>query len=172
MARQKTHAATQKKTGRSKSRPSLSLTKALGLIILIEGLALGYKFYDDRQRSLTAKQTETHREALALAERVSGRLATVEQTLRLSYQAGWTPQQTSRAHPNLESVVSLADALTAKEETRLRLAGETASQLLAKGNLAGQTPRGDMIVVFDPDSSSPRFGMVQATDWQIGRAHV
>jgi len=165
VARQKTHAATQKKTGRSKSRPSLSLTKALGLIILIEGLALGYKFYDDRQRSLTAKQTETHREALALAERVSGRLATVEQTLRLSYQAGWTPQQTSRAHPNLESVVSLADALTAKEETRLRLAGETASQLLAKGNLAGQTPRGDMIVVFDPDSSSPRFGMVQATDW-------
>ena len=119
MARQRTQAAKTDKGGRSTSRPSLSLTKALGLIILIEGLALGFKFYDDRQRLMSAKQVEAHREALAISERVTGHINTVEQTLRLGFQAGWTPQQTGRAHPDLESVVSMADALTATDGSQI-----------------------------------------------------
>ncbi|MEM7640036.1 MAG: PAS domain-containing sensor histidine kinase [Pseudomonadota bacterium] len=165
MARQRTQAAKTDKGGRSTSRPSLSLTKALGLIILIEGLALGFKFYDDRQRLMSAKQVEAHREALAISERVTGHINTVEQTLRLGFQAGWTPHQTGRAHPDLESVVSMADALTATDGSRLRRAGETASQLLAQGKLAGLTTEGDVIIVFDPTASGPRFGLVPAPDW-------
>ena len=165
MARQTTQAAKTDKGGRSKSRPSLSLTKALGLIILIEGLALGFKFYDDRQRLISAKQVEAHREALAISERVNGHIKTVEQTLRLGFQAGWTPQQTGRAHPDLESVVSMADALTATDGSRLRRAGETASQLLAQNRLAGLTTEGDVIIVFAPSASGPRFGLVPAPDW-------
>lgn len=165
MARQMTQATESKKGRRSNSRPSLSLTKALGLIILIEGLALGFKFYDDRQKLLNAKQVEAHREALAISERVTGHINSVEQTLRLGFQAGWTPQQTGRAHPDLESVVSMADALTANDGSRLRRAGETASQLLAQDKLAGLTSEGDIIIVFDPTSSGPRFGLVPAPDW-------
>lgn len=165
MARQGTQAADFKKPGRSKSRPSLSLTKALGLIILIEGLALGLKFHDDRENIREAKQVEAHREALAIAERVTGRINTVEQTLRLGFQAGWTPQQTGRAHPDLESVVSLTDALTATEGSRLRSAGETASQLLAQNKLAGLSARDDLIIVFNPSSSGPRFGLIQDPNW-------
>ena len=165
MARQKAQAAKANKAGRSSSRPSLSLSKALGLIILIEGLALGYKFYDDRQRLLTSKQIEAHREALAISERVTGKINTVEQTLRLGYQAGWTPQQTGRAHPDLETVVSMADALTAVEGSRLRLAGETGSQLLAQNKTAGLSSDGDIVIVFDPDSGGPRFGLVPSPDW-------
>lgn len=165
MARQKAQAAKAIKAGRSSSRPTLSLTKALGLIILIEGLALGYKFYDDRQRVLSAKQIEAHREALAIAERFTGHINTVEQTLRLGYQAGWTPQQTGRAHPDLESVVSMADALTASDGSRLRHGGETASQLLAQNKTAGLSSVGDIIIVFDPDSGGPRFGLVPSPVW-------
>ncbi len=72
MARGKAKAGKSRKSGQTRSRPSLSLTKALGLIILIEGVALGLKAYDDRQRMLDAKQIETHREALALSERMGG----------------------------------------------------------------------------------------------------
>jgi len=165
VARQKAQATKANKAGRSSSRPSLSLTKALGLIILIEGLALGYKFYDDRQHVLSAKQVEAHREALAISERVTGHINTVEQTLRLGYQAGWTPQQTGRAHPDLDSVVSMADALTAADGSRLRRAGETASQLLAQNKMAGLSSEGDIIIVFDPDSGGPRFGLVPSPDW-------
>lgn len=165
MARHKAQAAKTNKAGRSSSRPSLSLTKALGLIILIEGLALGYKFYDDRQRANASKQIEAHREALAISERVAGQISTIEQTLRLGYQAGWTPQQTGRAHPDLETVVSMADALTAVEGSRLRRAGETGSQLLARNKTAGLTSDGDIIIVFDPDSGGPRFGLVPSPNW-------
>lgn len=165
MARQKAQATKAIHAGRSSSRPSLSLTKALGLIILVEGLALGYKFYDDRQLLLSAKQVESHREALAISERVTGHVNTVEQTLRLGYQAGWTPQQTGRAHPDLESVVSMADALTAADGSRLRRAGETASQLLAQNKVAGLSSDGDIIIVFDPESGGPRFGLVPSPDW-------
>ena len=50
VARHKTQSGKSQEGGRFASRPSLSLTKALGLIILIEGVALGLKAYDDRAR--------------------------------------------------------------------------------------------------------------------------
>lgn len=143
----------------------LSLTKVLGLIILIEGVALGLKAYDDRGRALAAKQVQTQREALAVSERLAGKIATVEQTMRLGYQAGWSPSQTARAHPELETVVSLADALTAVPGSRLREAGETGSALLASGQLAGMTPAEDFVVVYDPDSGGSRVGFVASAAW-------
>ena len=154
-----------RKTGRKSSRRPLSLTRALGLIILIEGVALGLKAYDDRSRALSAKQVQTHREALAVSERLSGKISTIEQTMRLAYQAGWSPNQTARAHPDLETVVTLADALTAPEGSRLRDAGEAGSTLLASGKLSGMTPSDDVIVVYDPDSGAPRVGFLHNETW-------
>ncbi len=165
MARRQAKAGKTKTAGAKTSRPSLSLTKALGLIILVEGVALGLKAYDDRGRATAAKQIQTHREALAVSERVSGQVARVELAMRLGYQAGWSPSQTARTHPELETVVSLADALTAAEGSRLREAGETGSQLLASGQLSGFTPANDVIVVYDPQSGGSRVGFVAGADW-------
>ena len=165
MARKSAHAETARRSGRKPARRSLSLTKALGLIILIEGVALGLKAHDDYQRSLVAKQIESHREALAISERVSGKTATVSQTIKLAYQAGWTPQQTARAHPDLESVATLADALTAPQGSRLRDAGETASHLLATSRQVGRSANDDLIMVYDPDSGSSRLSLVPAATW-------
>lgn len=165
MARQKAKAEKSGKTVRARSRPSLSLTKALGLIILIEGVALGLKGYDDHQNRLDAKQVETHREALAVSERVSGKISTAAQTLRISYQAGWTSSQTERALTDLEVVASLADALTANSGSRLRSAGELASELLATEEQAGLTASKDLIVVHDPASGSSRLAIVAAENW-------
>ena len=143
----------------------LSLTKVLGLIILVEGVALGLKAYDDRGRAKAAKEIQTQREALAISERLSGKIATVEQTMRLGYQAGWSPAQTARAHPEQETVVTLADALTAVPGSRLREAGETGSVLLAGGQRAGLTPAEDFVVVYDPESGGSRVGFVASAAW-------
>ncbi len=143
----------------------LSLTTVLFLIVVIEALALGLKAFDDRQKSTSAKQVETHREALAVSEYVSGKIASVEQVLRLGYQAGWSPRQIASAHADLTRVTSLTDALTANEGTLLRTEGEFASKLLASGETAGLTDGGDLIVAFDPEPGTPRFGIVPSKSW-------
>lgn len=165
MARAKVQAGKTQKAGRGASRSTLSLTKVLGLIILIEGVALGLKAHDDRNRAVAAKQIETHRESLAVSEQLGGRIATIEQTIRLSYQAGWSPSQTARAHADLDTVVSLPDALTATQGSRLRTAGETASALLAGAQQAGLSSADDVIIVFDPQSGGARLGIMPAANW-------
>ena len=155
----------KKAKSRKKARRSLSVTKALGLIILIEGVALGLKAMDDHSRAVTAKQVEAHREALAVSERISGKANAVVQTMQIAYQAGWSPEQTARAHDDLESVASLADALTAPAGSRLRDAGETASQLLATSQTIGQSGSGDFIIVYDPDTGGTRLGFANAAAW-------
>lgn len=155
----------QKRKSRKKARRALSVTKALGLIILIEGVALGLKANDDHNRAVIAKQVEAHREALAVSERVTGKAQTVTQTMRIAYQAGWTPQQTARAHDDLESVASLADALTAPAGSRLRDAGETASELLAASQQFGRSSSGDLIVVYSPETGGARLGFALPERW-------
>lgn len=153
------------KRARKSARPSLSLNKALGLIILIEGIALGLKANGDRQTLLHAKSVETHREALAVSENISGSVSTVAQTLRIGYQAGWSPQQTARAYADLDTVATLADALTAADGSRLREAGETASQLLARDLTVGLAGSDDVIIVHDPESGNPRLAIIAAEKW-------
>ncbi len=165
MARHQAQSGKTQKAGRLSSRPTLSLTKALGLIILIEGVALGLKAYDDRSRDLTAQQVQAHREALAVSENVGGKVIAVEQAMRLGYQAGWSPTQTARVQPDLDTVVTLTDALTANPGSRLRDAGEAGSALLARSQMAGMTRTQDIVVVFDPDSGGPRLGIIPADSW-------
>lgn len=165
VARQKAQSGTSGTAGRKSPTRSLSLTKALGLIILVEGVALGLKAYDDRARAISAKQVEAHREALAVSERLNGKIIAVEQAMRLGYQAGWTPVQTARAQSDIDTVVSLTDALTATSGSRLRNAGETASAMLAGSQTSGLTTSNDIVVVFDPESGGPRIGIVPATSW-------
>lgn len=165
MARQQTRSGKAKPVRRASSRPSLSLTKALGLIILIEGVALGLKAYDDRARDLSAQQVQTHREALAISENIGGKIYAVEQAMRLGYQAGWSPAQTARVQSDLDTVVTLTDALTANAGSRLRDAGETGSALLASSRTAGLTSTGDIVIAFAPESGGSRLGIVPSESW-------
>ena len=153
------------RAGRKRAASKLSLSKLLGLIILIEGVALGLKAYDDRGKLEAAKLAETQREALAVSEYVSGKVSAVEQTLILSYQAGWSPTQTSRAHPDLDTVVTLAHALTATSGSRLRAGGEKASALLAQKQRVGLSEEGDLVIVHAPGTGTPRLGLVPVSAW-------
>ena len=73
--------------------------------------------------------------------------------------------QTARVQSDLDTVVTLTDALTANPGSRLRDAGETGSALLAGSQRAGLTRKQDIVIVFDPDSGGPRLGIVPAESW-------
>lgn len=152
-------------SARKPARSRLSLANVLGLILIIEALGLGLKFYDDRRKLIEARQTEVHREALAVSEHISGKISTAAQTLRLGHQAGWGAEQIARAYPDIESVVSLADALTAEPQSRLWSAGETASQLFANGRQVGLTARDDLIIAVRPELGPAQFALVPVRNW-------
>ncbi|MEL6693980.1 MAG: PAS domain-containing protein [Pseudomonadota bacterium] len=160
MARQKVKVEQSKK--KTRTRPQLSLTTALGLIILIQGVALGLKAFDDQQDLRTTKRAETQIEAQAVSENVSGKISAAAQALQLGYQAGWSSNQIQRSNGDIETVATLADALTAPAGSRLRIAGERASELLATGQQAGLTADKDLIIVHDPDSGSSRLAIAPA----------
>lgn len=135
------------------------------LILVIQALALGLKAIDDHRTAVSAATTITHREALAVSEYVSGKASSVSQTLSLAYQSGWSPSQTARAHPDLDAVLSLVDALTANQGSRLREAGETASQTLAGDQMIGLSRNNDFVIVHKPDGGSARLALVKAETW-------
>ncbi len=156
-----------KKTKRSPKRlqKRLNIGAALCLIFAVDIIALGLKALDDRSRSEEATQTITHREALAVSEHVSGKIAGVSRTLSLAYQAGWGPRQTASVHSDIDAVITLADALTAPTGSRLRHAGETASILLATQQSIGLTSADDVVVVYSPEIGAARLGLVRSERW-------
>ena len=123
MARQNDKRQTTQALSGSGGPKRLKISTVIVLILLIEIIALGLKAYDDRNKALASAQTITHREALAVSEFIAGKAAGVSQTIALSYQAGWGPRQTSNTHPDLDAVITLADALTANPGSRLREIG-------------------------------------------------
>lgn len=150
---------------RKDGRKHISFTAALLMIFAIEVAALGLKAYDDHHQKVISSQTVTHRESLAVAEYVTGKAASVTQTLSIAFQAGWGPHITAAAHPDLDAVLSLADALTAEEGSRLREAGEAASIILAKQQTIGLTEAGDIIVAHKPTDGAVRIGLIKASAW-------
>ncbi|GAB5458480.1 MAG: hypothetical protein Hens3KO_15100 [Henriciella sp.] len=165
MARRMGKTRKEKGAPRKGSSRQLSIRSAICIIVLIEALALGLKAYDDRGKSIAASETIAQREALAVSEYIKGKADSVRQTMVLAYQAGWGLRQTENSHPDLDAVVSLADALTATPGSRLRDAGETASHVLAVDNTIGLTETNDIVVLFNPEGSGPRIGLVRAENW-------
>ncbi len=151
-------------SGKQSGSP-LNLTTALLLILMIELIAIGLKVFDDRQSSIKHNQQVVHREALAVSEHVSGKVAGVSQLLSLSADAGWSTRRTQRADLSIHSVVYLTDALTALEGTRLGAAGQTASGLNREGVTSGLTELGDLVVASDPSDGVSRLAIIPAEVW-------
>ncbi|MEM7492182.1 MAG: PAS domain-containing sensor histidine kinase [Pseudomonadota bacterium] len=147
----------------------LSLQLNLRTVIILLGLtllaAVGFKLLDDWRTERANQTAMTEREALAVSEYVNGKVEGVIYTLKHARRSRWSNQQTQQSHPDLESVIGLADALSASDGSRARLAGEVASQLLVDESAAGLSSAGDIVVVYKPTSASARIGLIKATAW-------
>ena len=65
---------------------------------------------------------------------------------------GWSTTEAARSFEDIELVASMADALTAPANSRLRAAGNMASELLATDQQLGMTEGGDLIIAHDPEA--------------------
>ncbi|MEM1035587.1 MAG: PAS domain-containing sensor histidine kinase [Pseudomonadota bacterium] len=155
------------KTVSEQTRVQLQVQPRIVVLLLILTLvaAVGFKTVDDLRGHRANLSSITQREALAVSEYINGKADGVSLTLMHAYRSGWGPRQTVRSHPDLETVMGLADALSAREGSRARSAGEVASQILASGQTVGLTAMGDVVIVYKPDNGSARIGFVKADVW-------
>ena len=143
----------------------LRLSTMVIMIVVIEVTALGIKAFDDRKKALAALETITHREALAVAEYMAGKVDLVSLTLAHGYRAGWSTGETAQSLPQLDAVVELADALSAPSGTRLHEAGAVAAVSISKDQKLGLSPLGDFVITHKPPSGSARIGLVPSPTW-------
>ncbi|MEM9224871.1 MAG: PAS domain-containing sensor histidine kinase [Pseudomonadota bacterium] len=135
------------------------------LIVAIELTALGIKAFDDRNKANVALQTSTHREALAVAEYMAGKVDLVSLTLSHGYRAGWSTNETAQSLPELDAVVEFADALSAATGTRLHEAGAVAAVSISKDPTLGLSALGDFVITYKPASGPVRLGLVPTETW-------
>ncbi|WOR16115.1 ATP-binding protein [Hyphomonas sp. FCG-A18] len=155
--------AKQKEQGDEPRRIDLRIAFSLLALTLLAGMIL--KAVDDVRSTRASIGAITDREALAVSEYISGKADGVSLTLAHAYRSGWGARQTAQSHPDIESVVGLADALSAPEGSRARAAGEIASQLLVNQSRVGQSTEGDLVVVFEAASGATRIALVQTGRW-------
>ncbi|MEM1391354.1 MAG: PAS domain-containing protein, partial [Pseudomonadota bacterium] len=134
----------------------------LGLTLLA---AVGFKALDDWRTERAHLSAMTEREALAVSEYVNGKVESVAYMLGHARRSGWGSRQTQQSHPDIDSIIGLADALSAAEGSRARSAGEVASQLLANDRIAGLTSAGDIVVVHKSTNTSARIALIKAETW-------
>lgn len=134
----------------------------LGLTLLA---AVGFKALDDWRTERAHLSAMTEREALAVSEYVNGKVESVAYMLGHARRSGWGSRQTQQSHPDIDSIIGLADALSAAEGSRARSAGEMASQLLANDRIAGLTSAGDIVVVHKSTNTSARIALIKAETW-------
>ena len=141
---------------RARKGPGGDFARLASFIVLIEAIALGLKFYDDRARSLASTEGLLHREAVAVNADLSGRL----DAAALLLQADIPAQRIAEINPDIEAVSSMANALTAPEGSRLRLAGEAASLAQAQRSSTTLTEQGDVVILGTFDQSRDQFALL------------
>ena len=151
------------KDEREPRRIDLRITFTLLALTLLAGVVL--KAVDDVRSTHASFSAVTDREALAVAEYINGKADGVSLTLAHAYRSGWGARQTAQSHPDIESVLGLADALSATEGSRARAGGEAASQLLANQSRVGLSAEGDVVIVFEASNGAARIALVEAKRW-------
>ena len=141
-------------------RPSFGLKKMLVLILLVECFAISLKAYHDRQIVIRGLETESQREALAVAEYVSGQVRTVSKTLAITHQAGWSTRQTQENLDNGATVLALIDALSAQNGSAQKAAGRGASQAIRARQITRISRTGDLVVVYAPGAGQARLAVI------------
>ncbi len=142
-------------------RPSV----IVGLIVATQIVALGLKVFEDYRTNKAHAETVNHREAIAIAEYLSGRAGEVSVLMSSGYEAGWGDNRIAEKLPELAAVSRLADAMTSKEDSRLHAAGVEASALISTGDTFGLSESDDFIVLHETETGRIRFGLISQSEW-------
>ncbi|MEO0981124.1 MAG: PAS domain-containing sensor histidine kinase [Pseudomonadota bacterium] len=138
-------------------------------LLLVQAGALGLKAWEERQSADLAALAVMEREALAVAERLSGRVGSARTALRVAADAG----RLSRAEnvtDAIEDAAVLRDALTAPEGGRRRAAAETAAGLRDRGEEAGLSALGDIVVLSSSSRGTEVIAYGMAETWMPAAA--
>ncbi len=147
----------------------LGLPGRLGLVIAalvaLEGGALALKAYDEKRTGDRHTLSSLQREAVALSERLNGKVETVSSVIALGQRAGAGRELVDGALGDIDMAISLRDAAQSPEGSRIRAAADTAMSSLANRETVGLTLDGDIVIIVADDALPKRIAFADASSW-------
>lgn len=135
------------------------------LLLIIETLALGVKFIDERRTANNNAKALIQREALAVSEHINGEVKTSQAALKLAAESRQSLERTAKQFPKIETMITLANASTASGDPRLLSAAELASQLIQQDMNFGVSRAGDIVVIHEARSGMHLLAITNASNW-------
>ena len=117
----------------------------VAIILLLAG-ALGLKAWEERQTADATLLAGLEANSRTIAASLAGHAGTAEMAMRLTSDAGASRSAVASATPGVDVVMSLEDARTAPDDSRLAAAVPVAEAMLASGDRIGLSRQGDLIV--------------------------
>lgn len=149
----------------SPARAAARLKWTIAAILLLMAGALALKAWEERQNADAGILSALEAESRAVSARISGHVDTAEMAIRLIADAGASRSAVASATPGVDTVVSLSDARSAPDGSRLAEASEVAESLLAEERRVGLTSLGDIVVVSVTPNGATVLALAPAASW-------
>lgn len=137
----------------------------VAVLLGVEAGALALKAWDEKQAGDRAQIETLQMEALALAERLDGRLRTTDTALRLGQTSGVSHRTLAGQIDGIDTVRSLRDAARSPDGSRLKSAASTAMTVLSAEQRAGLSETGDLVLVHRREGFATLLAIAPATQW-------
>lgn len=154
--------------GASKTR--YPIRKLIILLLVIEALALGMKFLEERRTANANAKALIQREALAVAEHISGEIKTVQTGLQMATAQGQGLSSLRTMFPKIEVFTTLDAASKSLGDERLQNAANRARELVESNQFIGISQRGDLLIIQPVDTRGYYMAITTGTKFlpQVG----
>ncbi len=153
----------EKGAGSATSRKRLRLT-VLGIVLLM-GIALGLKAWDERQTADRNLLSSLRSDAARVAQRIDGRANTADVAIDLATRTNNASSDVSKSTPNVDAVLAISDAARSPEGSRLKDAANAAEALVEAGARVGLSAQGDVVLVSESASGTAVMAIAPAKTW-------
>ena len=141
------------------------ISLVIAALVALEGGALALMAYDEKRTGDRHTLNGLQREAVALAERINGKVDTATSVVALGQRAGAGRELVDGALGDIDMVISLRDAAQSPEGTRIRAAADTAMTSLANRETVGLTRDGDIVIIVADEALPKRLAFADAAAW-------
>ncbi|MEM1150099.1 MAG: ATP-binding protein [Pseudomonadota bacterium] len=137
----------------------------VGALLVLEGAALGIKAWEERQTTDLRGLESLQREAVGLAQHITGEAEAVISTVTLGLRSGAARELVVSSLSDVDAVLSLRDAAASPDGSRLKSGADAALSAIASGERVAVSETGDVIFVVEETGFPTTIAFAAAEAW-------